>query len=131
MIKMERPETDVFDNDHLALQRHVFCLLQGGKQCSSGMSGCQKMTRTRYYTVLQRNSRDVKAVLSSATGEVASTAVTQDLGCAIYSLSLTGMVIMSAWGARGSIRWRFSVHCDGDYECLNSSQQEQPRLGFM
>lgn len=55
-------------------------------------------------------SSNVKAVLSSATGELTSTAVTQDLGCAIYSLSLTGIVIMSAWGARAV--------SDGDFQFI-------------
>ncbi|WP_328288613.1 phage tail protein [Citrobacter amalonaticus] len=55
-------------------------------------------------------SSDVKAVLSSATGELTTTAVTQDLGCAIQSLSTTGMVILSAWGARAV--------SDGDFQFI-------------
>ncbi|MCR1298370.1 hypothetical protein [Enterobacter kobei] len=55
-------------------------------------------------------SSDVKAVLSSAIGELTTTAVTQDLGCGIQSLSTTGMVILSAWGARAVL--------DGDFQFI-------------
>nr|WP_313506906.1 phage tail protein [Kosakonia sacchari] len=55
-------------------------------------------------------SSDVKAVLSSAIGELTTTAVTQDLGCGIQSLSTTGMVILSAWGARAV--------SDGDFQFI-------------
>ncbi|MFT1614538.1 hypothetical protein [Enterobacter kobei] len=55
-------------------------------------------------------SSDVKAVLSSAIGELTTTAVTQDLGCGILSLNTTGMVILSAWGARAV--------SDGDFQFI-------------
>ncbi|MEQ4450989.1 hypothetical protein ABNT06_06070 [Kosakonia sacchari] len=55
-------------------------------------------------------SSDVKAVLSSAIGELTTTAVAQDLGCGIQSLSTTGMVILSAWGARAV--------SDGDFQFI-------------
>ncbi|HIF5736428.1 TPA: hypothetical protein ACX3KE_001234 [Enterobacter kobei] len=55
-------------------------------------------------------SSDVKAVLSSSMGELTNTNVTQDLGCGIWSLSTTGMVIMSAWGKRDL--------SDGDFQFI-------------
>ncbi|WP_228007785.1 phage tail protein [Kosakonia pseudosacchari] len=56
-------------------------------------------------------SGDVKAVLSSASGELTSTAVVQDLGCAIFSLSTTGIVIISKWGARSALN-------NGDFQFI-------------
>ncbi|MFE4125340.1 hypothetical protein ACFX4S_09130 [Kosakonia sp. YIM B13605] len=58
-------------------------------------------------------SSDVRAVLSSASGELTSTAVVQDLGCAIFSLSTTGMVIISRWGARAASNGDFQFIVTG------------------